>query len=196
MAAFESSKKSGNSIFNQSLAKPNGEGIVSLSAFAFLFSELVQYCQNRVSSISDLERRLEESGYGIGQRVGELIGSRERLTKRETRVVNMLQYVSNTIWKHLFNKVADNLERSTENADEYMIHENSPVTNAFASVPSDMGQLNCASFIAGVIAGILDNAKFYARVTAHSLGDGTERTVFLVKFSKEVIEREKRLGNP
>jgi len=167
---------------------------VSLSAFALLFSELVQYAQNRVSSVSDLERRLEDSGYSVGQRVGELVGVRERLTKRETRVVNMLQYVSNTIWKHLFNKVADNLERSTENADQYMIHENTPITNAFVSVPSDMGELNCASFIAGIIAGVLDSAKFYARVTAHSLGDGTERTVFLIKFSPEVMARERRLS--
>jgi hypothetical protein len=187
--------RKGSSIYAQNLSRPAGNGEVSLSAFAFLFSEVVQYAQNRVSSVSDLERRLEESGYSIGQRVGELVGCRERLTKRETRVVNMLQYVSNTIWKHLFNKVADNLERSTENADEYMIHENSPVTNSFVSVPSDMGQLNCASFIAGIIAGVLDSAKFHARVTAHSLGDGTERTVFLVKFSKEVMERERRLTN-
>ena len=30
---------------------------VSLSAFSFLFSELVQYCQTRVSNIGELERR-------------------------------------------------------------------------------------------------------------------------------------------
>jgi hypothetical protein len=41
-----------------------------------------------------------------------------------------------------------------------MIHENSPVTNAFVSVPADMGQLNCASYLAGLIAGILDSASF------------------------------------
>lgn len=61
---------------------------------------------------------MEEAGYGIGQRVIELIGGRDRVTKRETRLVNMLQYVSNVVWKFLFNKVADNLERSTENEDE------------------------------------------------------------------------------
>jgi hypothetical protein len=41
-----------------------------------------------------------------------------------------------------------------------MIHENTPITNSFVSVPVDMGQLNCASFIAGIIAGILDSSKF------------------------------------
>lgn len=30
---------------------------ISLSAFAFLFGELVQYCQTQVSNISELERR-------------------------------------------------------------------------------------------------------------------------------------------
>lgn len=41
-----------------------------------------------------------------------------------------------------------------------MIHENSPVTNSFVSVPADMGHLNCAAFIAGIIAGMLDSARF------------------------------------
>lgn len=41
-----------------------------------------------------------------------------------------------------------------------MIHENSPVTNTFVSVPADMGHLNCAAFIAGIIAGALDSARF------------------------------------
>lgn len=35
--------------------------------------------------------RLEDSGYSIGQRVTELIGMREHVVKRETRIVNMLQ---------------------------------------------------------------------------------------------------------
>lgn len=30
---------------------------VSLSAFAFLFSELVQYCQVKVTNVGELERR-------------------------------------------------------------------------------------------------------------------------------------------
>ena len=30
---------------------------VSLSAFSFLFSELVQYCQTKVQNVSELERR-------------------------------------------------------------------------------------------------------------------------------------------
>mmetsp|Transcript_16265 Transcript_16265/g.15601 ORF Transcript_16265/g.15601 Transcript_16265/m.15601 type:complete len:210 (-) Transcript_16265:96-725(-) len=198
-ATAASSSNGQTSIYDRSITKPRGE--VSLSAFALLFSEMIQYNQNRVESISDLERKLEDSGYGIGQRVIELIGVRERTVKRETRIVNMLQFITNIVWRHLFNKTAENLERSMENEDEYMIHESVPVTNAFVSVPADMGPLNCAAFLAGIIAGVLDSARFHARVTAHTVtasdpqgGPSYDKTVFLVKFSPEVMAREKRMG--
>jgi len=191
-----------NNILDKPLIRPRFE--VSLSAFAFLFSELVQYNQNRVEDTIDLEKKLEEAGYRIGLRVVELVSCRDRMVKRETRIVNMLQYISNVIWKYLFNKTADNLERSTENEDEYMIHELNPITNAFVSVPATMGQLNCASFIAGIIAGVLDSAKFNAKVTAHLVSNegapstplslAADRTIFLVKFSAEVMSRERKLG--
>mmetsp|Transcript_6237 Transcript_6237/g.15182 ORF Transcript_6237/g.15182 Transcript_6237/m.15182 type:complete len:95 (+) Transcript_6237:227-511(+) len=51
---------------------------ISLSSFAYLYSELVQYHQNRVDSISELERRLESSGYGVGLKMLELISYRNR----------------------------------------------------------------------------------------------------------------------
>lgn len=35
-----------------------------------------------------------------------------------------------------------------------------PMTNSFVSVPADLGQLNCAALVAGVIAGVLDGASF------------------------------------
>lgn len=54
------------------------DGVVSLSAFAYLYSELVQYHQGRVASISELERRLESSGYGVGLKVLELLAYRQR----------------------------------------------------------------------------------------------------------------------
>jgi hypothetical protein len=41
-----------------------------------------------------------------------------------------------------------------------MIHESAPITNTFVSVPSDMGQLNCACFIGGIIAGALESSRF------------------------------------
>ena len=119
-------------------------GNVSKSIFALFFSEMVQYNQSRVDNLGDLERRLEECGFSIGQRMLEMVGCRERLTKRETKIVNMLQFITNVVWKSLFGKAANNLERSVENKDEYMIYEADPVTNSFISVPEDMGPFNCS----------------------------------------------------
>lgn len=73
-----------------------------------------------------------------------------------------------------------------------MISDNEPVVNQYISVPRDMSQLNCAAFVAGIIEGVCDGAAFSARVTAHTVG--TEmwpaKTVFLIKFVPEVLERE------
>ena len=102
-------------ILDRPLGKTRGE--VSHSAFAFLFSEMVQYAYNRISSIADLQDRLEELGFGVGQRVIELVSSRERITKRETRLLGILQFITTSVWKHLFNKAADSLERAMDDED-------------------------------------------------------------------------------
>lgn len=122
------------------------------------------------------------------------------------------------MWTHLFGRQADRLEKSSnpETPDEYMIIDNEPLVNAYISVPREMSQLNCAAYVAGMIEGVCDGAGFPARVTAHSVGaqasgggaDGAAggegaaaaggavqemwpgKTVFLVKFAKEVLERE------
>jgi hypothetical protein len=183
-----------SSIYDKSLLRPRGP--VSLSAFSFIFSEIVQYFQLHAQSVNDLERKLEEAGYGIGQRMSELVGCKERVTKREQRIVSMLIFVKNVVWKHLFNKEADNLERSMDNGDEYMIYENTPLTNSFVSVPDDMGSFNCAAFIAGILSGVMDSANFNAKVTAHTVSEDNkpDTTVFLVKFRRDIMEREASLG--
>mmetsp|Transcript_15357 Transcript_15357/g.51708 ORF Transcript_15357/g.51708 Transcript_15357/m.51708 type:complete len:183 (-) Transcript_15357:97-645(-) len=170
---------------------------VSLSSFAYIFCEVVQYQTARIQTASDLERRLEEMGHAVGVRVLELVAFRERQTKRELRVIGILQFVSSVCWRALFGKAADSLERSTESDHEYMIHESEPATNRFISVPPDLGQLNCAAYIAGVIAGILESANFPAECTAHTVSDGPgmgDRTVFLIKFTPEVMAREAALA--
>ena len=199
-------------VISQRLGQPRS--MVSLSAFSFIFSELVQHNQGRIKSVGDFESRLEEAGYSVGHRVIEYMGVYERIGKRETDIVNMLQFICNRVWKFLFNKVADGLERSYDSEDEYMIHDREPITNYFVSLPQDVGQLDCAAYLAGIIAGVLDASRFYARVTAHTVqptaaeeggnggGDNEEhnveagqKTVFLVKFSPEVMLEEACRGN-
>ena len=115
------------------------------------------------------------------------------------------------MWKHLFGKGADSLERSIDNADEYMIFDNNPITSTFLS----SHQISADAYISGIIAGVLEGAGFTARVTAHSLsadeGDTgasntkangvvmdlprrKDKAVFLVKFSEKVLERDAALN--
>jgi trafficking protein particle complex subunit 5 len=138
----------------------------------------------------------------LGHKVLELQCWREKQGKgdgkRFTRLIDILTFISSSVWKNLFGKAADSLERSTQAEDEYMIMDAEPVTNTFISVPPDMGNLNCAAYIAGIVAGILDSAGFPATVTAVTSrpedGSTKDSTVFLIKFSEEVMDREQRLG--
>lgn len=165
--------------------------VVSGSAFAFLFSEMVSYHRNRVTNINDLETRLDAAGYGVGLRFLELIFFRDRPAKRETTVVTMLQFISSTVWVHLFSKSADALEKSTDAANSYMIRDDEPLTNYWISMPKEMARLNCAAFIAGIVRGMLDGAGFPCTVSAITTPtDGPrDKTVFLIKFADSVASR-------
>jgi len=177
-----------------------GKSEVSLSAFSFLFSELVQYSQGRVSQITDLEKRLADIGNSVGQRLLELITYREKSSKREIKLVGILSFIHSTVWKVLFGKQADSLEKSTDKEEEYMIIENQPLVNKYISTPKVMAGLNCAAFVAGIIQGILDATDFHTeQVIAHSVPtEGSThrpKTFFIIRFKAGVVEREKRLGN-
>jgi trafficking protein particle complex subunit 5 len=119
-------------------------------------------------------------GFDVGQRFLELTFAREKSGKRETKVVNLLQFISTNMWKTLFGKKADGVEKSKEHdnvcecvrlargfsrgsvcampAD--MIRDNDPLTNRYISVPRDYAPLNCAAYIGGILRGALDAAGF------------------------------------
>jgi hypothetical protein len=148
-------------------ALSSGKSEVSASAFAFLFSELVQYSLHRVKAVEDLEKRyppsllprrrpyfspflphifllrvrqtrgefifkhiyyicilllsvfcrLEDVGYGIGMRVLELLVHRDKANRKETNLIAMLQFVTTSVWRSLFGKVADGLEKADKSED-------------------------------------------------------------------------------
>ncbi len=62
--------------------------------------------------------RLAALGHQVGRRLYELNIWRERTAKRETVLLNILLYVSNTFWKSINGKAADSLEKSVENENE------------------------------------------------------------------------------
>jgi len=73
-------EKRGRLLLEKTITKSKSE--VSLSAFSFLFSELVQYSQGRVNQIQELENRLSVIGYRVGLRFLELIMWREKKCKK------------------------------------------------------------------------------------------------------------------
>ncbi|KAH7623929.1 hypothetical protein Ndes2526B_g01179 [Nannochloris sp. 'desiccata'] len=173
-----------------------GKVEVSLSTFSYLFSELVQYCQSKVSNVGELERKLEEVGHGVGLRLLEILAYRERAGRRDTRLLDVLRFIHSTLWKYLFGRQAKDLEQSNTAEDEYMISDFDLFVNKFVSVPKEMGHLNCNAFVAGIVGGVLDGAGFPARVTAHFVqveGHPRPRTTILMKFDQSVMQREQRL---
>ena len=160
--------------------------MVSMSAFSFLFSEIVQYMMKQELAannqrnltnaqgppVPDLEQQLHQLGIPIGERVLELCTHRDKGNstatnsgKRELGIVNMLHYINGTVWKTLFGKAADGLEQSNNDDSEYWILEKSPVTNKFTSFgKNQLGGANCAFFVAGILEGLLCSSGFHAKV--------------------------------
>ena len=115
---------------------------------------------------------------------------RERSSKREVQLLKALVFLQTTLWRYLLGRDAQDLEQSNAVAplclyqcvlsvphccvlilislppqadDEYMLSDYDLFVNQFISVPKDMGQLNCAAFIAGILKGALHGAGFPAR---------------------------------
>lgn len=205
--------------------KPRAE--VSLSIFSYLFSEIVQQLMKNEKSggagggvgadhpgQNDLEHQLYQLGVPVGEKLLELLFYREKggqsgacsQGKRETKLVSMLHFINNQVWKALFGHQADGLEQSIEDEDEYRLLDKQPVTNKYTSIGKGQ-HVNCASYIAGIIEGILTSSKMHAKVTAHLYNDeeaggasGAEAqtnpeeastTIYVIKFSKEAIARDK-----
>lgn len=133
-----------------------------MTAIGDLNTRFVASTLRRVSACVPLTRtcRLENAGYNIGVRFLELVAFKERPGKRETGVIGMLQFVSGPLWTQLFGKPADALEKSKDQPNAFMIRDESPITNFFISVPRDAARFNPASFVAGIVRGVLDSAGF------------------------------------
>eukprot|EP00922_Rhytidocystis_sp_ex-Travisia-forbesii_P019320 GHVS01028634.1.p1 GENE.GHVS01028634.1~~GHVS01028634.1.p1 ORF type:complete len:204 (-),score=16.78 GHVS01028634.1:455-1066(-) len=179
-----------NSIFDRSLAKSKHE--VSLSLFAFLFSEAVQYSMSQSKQGYRLEDKLHELGVRVGYRVLDLLVFREK-NKREIHILPMLKFVSQVCWKYLFGHPGVLLEGLDQDY-EYMINDKSLLVNKFISAPRDYGHVNCGAYVAGIVEGILCSGEFPAEVTAHTVEDTPTQksTTILIKFLPEVMAREKK----
>ncbi|KAK4057122.1 Trafficking protein particle complex subunit 31 [Microbotryomycetes sp. JL221] len=196
-----------SAIYDRPVVRSRGQDL-SLAAWTYLFGEIVQYTQKRVTGISEFEKRLNILGYRVGARLVELLPLRDYMypistlrspppPTRTLRLLPVLTYVHSTLYRFLFGRPADSLEKSTDNPDEYMIGDDDMVITRNVEVPKDMSELSCGALVAGIVEAVLDGAGFSARVTAHSVPTAARprRTVILIKLDPSVLEREAALSN-
>eukprot|EP00794_Sanderia_malayensis_P007759 gene7759-8603_t len=154
-------------ILDRPLSK--GKTEINITSFALIFSEMVQYCQGRVHTVSELQEKLADLGQHVGRRIADIHVLREKGFKREVKLIRMLMFLTSNIWKSIFGKEADKLEHA--NDDEATC------------------SLNCAAFVAGILEAVLCGAGFPAKVSVH----WHKGTTFLIKFDDTVIAREKAM---
>lgn len=194
------------SIYDRNLHRGMHE--ISLSSMSFLFMEVIRMSLNGSESLLQMERKLNNLGYRVGLRLLELVSLRENFNnnlassgksntaQRHVRVLEILQFVKESIWPCIFGKEADNLEKSVQNENQYMIIDSDPILSRYICVPKEYEGLDCESFVAGIVEGLLDISYFRCEVTAHSapLEGHPNRTVYLVDFDSSIISREERLS--
>jgi len=161
---------------------------LNLATFSFLMSEIIQYSHKRADSIRDLEERLAEIGRRVGDRALELLCIREKSPKRMIKLIGILNFINTELWKSLFGKPADLLEKDSDQNDTYMISDRDMIVNKFVSLPKELESLNCAAFVAGIVEAVLNGAHFPAQVSAHSVPE--KGTTFLIKFDLSAIPKE------
>lgn len=166
---------------------------INLSTFNYFLSEIMQYY---LSNSRNLDDELEKLGESIGPRLLELMVFREKQFKHEIKHVEMLKFIHSSVWKYLFGKTADSLEKAKDSEVEYMIKDYSP---SYMRCVSEYSHYSAASFMVGVIKGMLNSGGFECNVTYQTLfyeeKNGERKslypqTVWIIEFSSNVITRE------
>ncbi|CAE7284395.1 unnamed protein product [Symbiodinium sp. CCMP2456] len=181
------------SIYDRSLQKTRSE--VSLSAFGFLFAEVVEYCLKKAAVMHDLEECLHDLGIPAGVRILDLYVLRDNRNRRETRLLPMLTFIAGPMWKNLFGHSAELFKAETDD-NSYYVNDKTLLVNRFISVPRDLGDVNCGAFVAGMVEGMLRSAEFPATVKAHNMPDhpGNAATTIVIAFDEVVMARERKFG--
>lgn len=116
-SSYTSQVSKAKTIYDNSLSRRTPE--VNIASLSFLFSGIVQYVQSSSKGVKELEAKLNALGYGVGTKFLELITLRDgKNAKRETKVLEILQFIHTQLWKTLFGKVADELEKSSDSDQE------------------------------------------------------------------------------
>lgn len=110
-----------------------------------------------------------------------------QMRRRDLKILDVLQFVHGSVWTYLFGYPSNDLVKSSERENEYMIVDNSPILTEFIS-----GNVSCDYFLCGIIDGFLTKSGFPCTVSPHPMAENNfdNRVVYLIKFDKQVLERE------
>eukprot|EP00475_Leptophrys_vorax_P019864 TRINITY_DN2718_c0_g1_i1.p2 TRINITY_DN2718_c0_g1~~TRINITY_DN2718_c0_g1_i1.p2 ORF type:complete len:226 (-),score=66.17 TRINITY_DN2718_c0_g1_i1:1110-1736(-) len=160
-----------------------GKSQVALCAFSYLFSEIVQKAEMATPDYAGYQEWMGSIGRHVGCRVLELLAYRDAGSRRGgTDYVSMLRFITETCWKSMFNKQADQLLDMGNG--EFRIVENEPITNLFVSEKKGVNVVRPALFVGGFIEGILVSGGFNATVTTTTYKQPVPPTVFVINFSR------------
>lgn len=117
--------------------------------------------------------RLAAIGRAVGRRAFQLYCYKEKYFKREIGTLQILSFACTPLYKSIFGKSADSLERSNERSGEctilylcnllhllVMIVDNNPLIAQYVTLPKELNQLSCSSFVGGLLESILTNADY------------------------------------
>lgn len=115
-----SQQQDGSAIIDRSFPKNglrSGED-VNFSLFSLLLSEIIQLEYNQAKGWDDFEHRLSLLGEQVGMRMHSIACFRDKIRRRESRLLNALYHVSQVYYKAWFGSAADSLEKSNESLNE------------------------------------------------------------------------------
>ncbi|EDO19529.1 hypothetical protein Kpol_1018p61 [Vanderwaltozyma polyspora DSM 70294] len=106
---------------------------------------------------------------------------------RDLKIIDILQFMHGTVWTYLFGSPSNDLVKSSERENEYMIVDHEHMLTQFIS-----NNNSCDYFVCGIIQGFLTKADFPCTVTPHSNNENgiDGGVIYLIKFDKQVLERE------
>ena len=132
--------------------------------------------------------RIDNCGFDIGYKLLEYLYSNSKPGKRPTKVLDVLQFISTPCWQFLFGRNVDSLEKGADSDNEYMITDLHPLCSRYISVPKELGEFSCCSFVGGIIRGVLVSAGFPCSVTAYDMKDedNVRYALYLIRFTSNV----------
>lgn len=157
----------------------------------------------KVKSVVETEERLATIGFQVGCRSVQLASLKDpsSFRQRPLTIEGVLKLITDRLWVRWFGRPASMQKDQTN--DRYYITDDEPLVVKHVHptpdyVDSSTGSwfMTYASFVGGMIRGVLDTSQFYAQVSTYHQPEAEKpkATWFVVEFDAQVWERMRRVN--